>query len=174
MRKNTSERCGERPTTGRFDKLLIRPAEAGEAGTVATMLNEGVGWLRKQDEILWRSNMLEADSIAKELDKRLYWLAFADEEPAGAVKIHLGASTLSSPRIDRLAIRRGFFGRGLPVALLRWASELAFDRRRQYLYLNTGASCPRLRKICEQFGFKPHADGPADELNSSHYQLQLY
>ena len=181
MKETTTSECGRPSTKRQFSRLLIRPARTDEADTVASILKEAAGWLEAKGEPLWKQNELNPAAIAADAEKKLYWLAFADDEPAGVVRFQLEDSLFwpdepdnHAAYVHRLAVKRAFAGGGLSSALLRWASEAAFDKRRQYLRLDTEASRPKLRKVYEDFGFKFHSHRQVGPYIVARYQLQLF
>ncbi len=181
MKKQRTGECTPQSTQQQFSKLLIRPARTDETDTVASILGEAGSWLEEKGEPLWRQNELDTVAIAADVEQKQYWIAFADDEPAGVVRFQL-EDTLFWPDepndraayVHRLAIRRKFAGGGLSKALLRWASEVAFDKKRQYLRLDTAAARPKLRKVYEDFGFRFHSDRQVGPYHVARYQMQLF
>ena len=60
--------------------------------------------------------------------------------------------------VHRIAIRRAYSRSELSSIMMRWAIAEALRHQRKFLRLDCEASCPKLRAIYEEFGFKHRDD----------------
>ena len=129
---------------------------------------------------MWRDDELVPSRIATDVEAGLFFIAECDGEAAGVVKFQLedrqfwrDVPQSESAFIHRLAVRRQFAGSGISSALLSWAVERARLLRRDYLRLDCEASRPKLRAVCERFGFVHHSDRQVGPYFVSRYEYRV-
>jgi len=100
-------------------------------------------------EVMWEADELAPEHIAEEIAAGQFYIAFADDSPAGVIRFQLEDTLFwpdlpaddTSAFVHRLAVGRRFKGQGVSSALLQWAIT------------RTIASASRLRQVT------PEADG---------------
>jgi GNAT superfamily N-acetyltransferase len=161
-------------------EVKIREASPPDTGVVADILNEAARWLEQAGTPMWKANELELESIAADIDERLFFIAEHSGVAAGVIKFELDDPKFwpdmlqhDGAYVHRFAVRRSHAGTGLSTALLRWAVERTRGLRRRYLRLDCEASRPRLRAIYESFGFRYHSDRHVGPYHVSRYEYDV-
>jgi len=156
---------------------IVRPATSQDTATIADILTEAAHWLEQSGMRMWRDDELQPGRIAADVEAGLFHLAESDGEAAGVVKFQLEDPLFwpdvppgESAFVHRLAVRRGFAGRGISSVLLSWAVREARSHGRQYLRLDCEASRAKLRAVYERFGFHHHSDRQVGPYFVSRYE----
>jgi GNAT superfamily N-acetyltransferase len=161
-------------------RVFIHQATRHDTERVAEVLCEAARWLEQSGIAMWQDDELIPSRIAADVDARLFFIAECDSEAAGVVKFQLEDQQFwpdvprgESAFVHRLAIGRGFAGRGISSALLSWALERAQSLHRDYLRLDCEASRPKLRAVYESFGFVHHSDRQVGPYFGSRHEYKI-
>jgi GNAT superfamily N-acetyltransferase len=160
--------------------ISIRQAEAFEAEIVSSVLVEAVRWMNESNRTLWTHSEVSVDRIAADVERGLYFLAFADSEAVGAVRFQSSdpdfwpeALEGEAAYIHRLAVRRSHAGGMLSRQIMGWAASKALEQDCKYLRLDTESTREQLRGVYERFGFEFHSYRQVGPYHVARYQLPL-
>lgn len=158
----------------------IRKAELSEAGLVSDILSEAVRWMTATGNSLWSESEVSVASVAPDVERGLYFLAFVDDVPMGTVRYQTSdfefwpdATEDEAAYIHRLAVRRDYAGGKLSHQIMSWAVARAKEHGYKYLRLDTESSRLKLRGVYEKFGFKFHSNRQVGQYFVARYQLPL-
>ncbi len=161
-------------------QISIRRADPSDVQFVHAILLEAARWLEAKGEAMWQEDEVSVDSIAKDVDARLFYVAECDGVPVGTVKLQLTDELFwpdvrqdESVFIHRLAVHRNHAGGGVSTALLRWSVNQAAALGRRYLRLDCEASRPKLRRVYERFGFQWHSDRQVGPYYVARYEFPI-
>jgi GNAT superfamily N-acetyltransferase len=161
--------------------LVIQQAQPSDAALVETMLVEAAQWVDAMGVVMWDTDELAPDRIAAEVAAGQFYLAVADEEPAGAIRFQLEDTLFwpdlpddhTSAFVHRLVVRRRFKGQGISKALLRWAVDHARALGRSHLRLDCDKTRPKLMALYEEFGFQFHSFRQVGPYYVARYEYPL-
>jgi GNAT superfamily N-acetyltransferase len=161
----------------------VRQATAHDAAAVKSVLDEAAEWATaKSDGVpMWELNELALEFVRDEIDRGLFFLALAGDEPAGTVRFQLEDELFwpdlpvpdNSAFVHRLAVRRQFAGAGVATALLQFAVERARGLGKHHLRLDCDAHRGHLRAMYERFGFRLHSYRQVGPYYVARYEYQL-
>jgi hypothetical protein len=124
-------------------RIRMVQAEYKDASTVSDILSEAARYLDSIGQTLWRCDELSPDSIAKDIDSGLYFLACMDGENEGTLKFQLEDPLFwpdipsgRSAYIHRVAVRRKVAGMGVSSQILDWAKLRTKEIGRNFLRLD--------------------------------------
>jgi GNAT superfamily N-acetyltransferase len=145
--------------------IAIRQAHPPDAAAVEAILVEAARWVDALGEVMWEVGELAPERIAAEVAAGQFYLALADDQPAGVIKFQLEDTLFwpdlpdedTSAFVHRLAVSRRFKGQGISTALLRWGIDHARALGRSHLRLDCDKSRPKLMALYERFGFEFHS-----------------
>jgi GNAT superfamily N-acetyltransferase len=145
--------------------ITIRQAQPPDAAIVESLLREAAHWVDALGEVMWDADELAPERIVAETAAGQFYLAMADDDPAGVIRFQLEDTLFwpdlppdhSSAFVHRLAVARRYKGQGVSTALLRWAVDHARALGRTDLRLDCDKSRPKLRALYEGFGFQFHS-----------------
>ena len=145
--------------------LTIRQAQPPDGAIVESLLREAAQWVDALGEVMWDAGELAPESIAADTAAGQFYLAMADDDPAGVIRFQLEDTLFwpdlppdhTSAFVHRLAVARRYKGQGVSTALLRWAVDQARALGRTDLRLDCDRSRPKLRALYEGFGFQFHS-----------------
>jgi GNAT superfamily N-acetyltransferase len=113
----------------------------------------------------------ERGQLMRAFDERVLYVATVDAEPAGTLSLFDRDERFwpGAPRdalyVHKLAVRRRFGGRGLGVALIRWADDQARDRGKRFLRLDTSPVDPGILAYYRRLGFERRDDAWDGDLH---------
>lgn len=145
--------------------IAIRQAHPPDAPLVEALLGEASRWVDALGEVMWEADELAPEHIAEEIAAGQFYIAFADDAPAGVIRFQLEDALFwpdlpdddTSAFVHRLAVSRSHKGQGVSAALLRWALDHARSLGRSHLRLDCDKSRPKLMALYEGFGFQFHS-----------------
>jgi GNAT superfamily N-acetyltransferase len=145
--------------------ISVRQAALNDLSTVSSILLEATLWLKQRNMALWEENEVSPDSIRKDTELGLFYIAFCGDIAAGVVKFQTEDLVFwsdlpheNSAFIHKLAVRRSFSGGSISTSILQWAVEQSRDLGKQFLRLDCAADRAHLRLVYENFGFQHHSD----------------
>ena len=161
----------------------VRQATADDAAAVKSVLDEAAEWATaKSDGVpMWELNELALEFVHGEIARGLFFLALADDVPAGTVRFQLDDELFwpdlpgpdDSAFVHRLAVRRRFAGAGVSTALLQFAVARARTLGKRHLRLDCDAHRDRLRAMYERFGFRVHSYRQVGPYYVARYEYEL-
>jgi GNAT superfamily N-acetyltransferase len=161
-------------------EIKIRLAGSADADLVVAILEEAARWLRDAGAPMWKAHELEPAHLLAAVEAGLFFLAEVSGEAAGTVKFELEDELFwpDMPRteacyVHRLAVRRGFAGKGVSSALLAFAVGRTRALGRPFLRLDCESNRPRLRAVYEAFGFTHHSDRQVGPYHVARYQYPI-
>ncbi len=160
-------------------QIEIKQATAADIPAFEQILLEAVEWMDSTEKSMWKK-----ENITWEYQHEVYgfnqediYIAYIDGETAGCAiimdydpsfwpNIEKGQSLF----VHRLAVRRFASGKGVSVALLNYAKEMAAQQNIPAVRLDCSKLRPKLRSLYESQGFKC-----VDErLMFEHYECAFY
>ena len=160
--------------------MLIRHAQAHEAGLVADILSAAAAHIRSKGEIIWDPPEVSEATVAPHVRAGMYHIAIDGEEPVGVFRFQLEDRFFwpeipegSSAFVHKLAVYPGKQGAEIAQALLAHACELARQHGCAYLRLDCMSGKPRLRAVYERFGFSLHSQKELDGLLFDRFELVI-
>lgn len=97
--------------------ISVRQAAPNDLSTVSSILLEATLWLQQQNKVLWEESDVSPDSLRKDTELGLFYIAFCGNTAAGVVKFQtedlvfwLDVPQENSAFIHKLAVRRSFAG----------------------------------------------------------------
>ena len=160
--------------------INVRPATAQDTVIVMSILTEAAWWQEQAGDPVWLEGELTAEKIRAEVTAGLFFLAEFEGEPVGTVKFQLedtlfwpDAPTVEAAYVHRLAVRRSHAGKGVSVALMKWAAERVGELGRRLLRLDCDSNRPRLRAVYERFGFRHHSDRQVGRYFVARYEYDI-
>jgi GNAT superfamily N-acetyltransferase len=158
----------------------VRLARMEDAATVVSILHEAAAWLESQGTPMWRGHELRHAELSADVASDLFWIALADDDPAGVMKLQLDDPEFwpdvppgESVVLHRLAVRRQFAGQSVSTTLMSFAVERARALGMRYLRLDCEARRPKLRAMYERFGFEHHSDRQVGPYFVSRYFIDV-
>lgn len=154
-------------------------AENNEAGTVSDILCEAARFLDSIGQTLWRCDELSTDSVVKDIDSGLFFLAWMDGEYVGTLKFQLEDPLFwpdipwgSSAFIHRVAVRRKVAGMGVASQMLDWAKLRTKAIGRSLLRLDCELR-PKLCAVYERNGFIKHSECQVGPYYVARYEFHV-
>jgi GNAT superfamily N-acetyltransferase len=167
--------------------VRIALAASAELDAVLELLREARAWHEQQGVDVWRE--FDRARIAADVTAGCVYVARNDVGICGTVTlVDSDALVWGEERGDelyvhKLAVARAQAGRGIGAAILRWAQQLARERGKRRLRLDTWDGNRKMRDYYERQGFRhvrdeffaPDSELPADYRGTykSLYQLDL-
>jgi GNAT superfamily N-acetyltransferase len=163
--------------TGMSD-VVIHQARPDQASVVSDVIDEAVRWLESIGQPLWSRNEVTLASIAGDVARGAFHIAWTGSEPVGVVRFDFEDMETwpDVPRgescfVHRLAVRRGAAGGGTSRAILSWAVTRTRQEGRRFLRLDTDSMRLKLRSIYERFGFSYHSDFQVGYYRVARYEI---
>lgn len=160
--------------------ISVRQAAPNDLSTVSSILLEATLWLQQQNKVLWEESDVSPDSLRKDTELGLFYIAFCGNTAAGVVKFQtedlvfwLDVPQENSAFIHKLAVRRSFAGGSVSTAILQWAVKQSRDLGKQFLRLDCVADRSHLRLVYENFGFQHHSDRQFGIYFVSRYEYKV-
>lgn len=139
--------------------LHVVPAQPSDVNRVCTILEEAARELAARGIDQWPASV-ERGPVAEAIERGEVYLAVVNGQPAGTLRLQTADPTIwgddsgDALYIHRLAIRPAYRGRGLGLALLRWAEPVALGRGKTYLRLDCMRENEGLRRYYLAAGFR--------------------
>lgn len=109
------------------DAVEVRFAREAEVGLVSSLLVEAATWSAERGAPMWPLEELGVDALLPEVGAGCFVLAMAGGDAVGTARvthedpaIWPDAEAGVAVYVHRVAIRRGWAGRGLPGMVLAW------------------------------------------------------
>jgi GNAT superfamily N-acetyltransferase len=161
--------------------VRIQMLQAGDkdARSVLDVLSEAARYLDSIGQALWRCDELSLESVAKDIDSGLYYLAWMDGESVGTLKFQLEDPVFwpdippgSSAYVHRIAVRRRVAGMGISSQMLTWAKQRTKEAGRTALRLDCELR-PKLCAIYERNGFVKHSERQVGPYYVARYEYKV-
>jgi len=163
-----------------MNHITVRQAQAHDAATVRSILQEAADWLTSRGTPMWRDDELAQDVIEAHVAKGLFWLAEVDGEPAGCIRFQTEDKQFwpdippgESAFLHRLAVLRKQAGGVVSAAMMQWAKEHAAALGKQYLRLDCESTTVKLRELYERNGFRRHSERHVGPYLVARYEYEL-
>ncbi len=160
--------------------ISIGQATLDEVSIVSSILLEAALWLKQRNIALWSEYEVSPNSIHKDVESGLYFIAFCGQTAVGVVKFQTEDLVFwsdvpqeNSAFIHRLAVRRSFSGGSISTALMQWAVERSRALGKHFLRLDCAADRFRLRSVYENFGFQHHSDRQVGPYFVTRYEYKV-
>jgi hypothetical protein len=160
--------------------FTVRIATAADVDSVADILAEASAWADTRGAKLWQIDELNAERIAAEVGRGLFFVVSANDEPTGTLKFQLDDPEFwpddpgpHAAYIHRLAIRRRFAGGAVSAAMMAWAATRARAGRRRVLRLDCDSERTSLRAVYERFGFAFHSFRQVGPYHVARYEFPI-
>lgn len=140
-------------------RIEVRRAWSSELGIVVSILDEAAEWLVFKGIEQWEPGSF-AGRIAERTGRGEMYLAEMDGRPVRTLALQWsdeetwGDVPDDAGYVHGLAIRRGYAGKGLGCALLRWAENRVAASGGKYLRLDCAAENRALNEYYERAGFE--------------------
>lgn len=158
--------------------MRIQIACVANVPMVLAVLNEAAQWLAADRRPLWSPSEMGPDSVARDIEQGLFYLAQAGEHTVGIVKFELEDRHFwpeiplgTSAYVHKLAVRRAWAKQGVSTELLAFARNRAAKLGRTHLRLDCVADRQGLRDLYEGFGFSLHSVVPIGRTSYARYEL---
>jgi GNAT superfamily N-acetyltransferase len=129
---------------------------------------------------LWKEHDLQVEALIPDVRAGRYHLAMLRGSAAGTLKLQDSDLSIwpdaepdAALYLHRLAVRRHFAGRGVSVALLTSAADVARAAGRRYLRLDCDAARVRLVELYLSAGFRHHSDHMAGAYRVARFEKAL-
>jgi GNAT superfamily N-acetyltransferase len=152
----------------------VRRAVAGDASTVADLLDEATRWVNELGYEQWPLPF-PRDELAAAIDRTEVYLVEDDGDAVATVTLLWEDPTFWGERpadavyVHKLAVRRNRSGRGIGAAIVAWANAEAVEAGRDFLRLDCLRDNPGVREYYERLGFEHRGD-----LVQGGRQMSLY
>lgn len=159
---------------------MVRIATAADVDSVADILAEASAWADTRGAKLWQIDELNAQRIAAEVSRGLFFVVFANDEPAGTFKFQLDDPEFwpddpgpHAAYVHRLAVRRRFAGGRVSAEMMASAVTRASASRRRVLRLDCDSERSSLRGVYERFGFAFHSFRQVGPYHVARYEYSI-
>jgi GNAT superfamily N-acetyltransferase len=137
----------------------VRLATLEDLPVVAKMLDEATVFVRTKGRDQWPVPSPQAKLRASVADRSLY-VVEVHGEPAATFTLLLddpkfwGERPPDAVYLHKLAVRRGFAGRGLGARIVDWVVDEAARLGRSFVRLDCQRDLPGIRRYYEELGFE--------------------
>lgn len=161
--------------------LSIRQVNISSIREFISILIEAAEWMDSIGMKNWDSSKFSIDEILIKSELNDLFLCYADNEPAGCLKLQ-ETDMLFWPDdikgealyVHKLAVKRIFAGKGISTFMMDWAKEQAKLKKCNYLKLDCLANRSKLCMVYEKQGFiKVDEKLVFGEVKSALYQLKV-
>lgn len=163
-----------------MNKPNILPAKENEIDSVLEILNEAAEWLDSMGlPSRWRLVNLSREKFLDQTRRGEVFVAKLGEETVGTITLQWSDPVFwrdalpDAGYVHKLAVSRVYGGRGLGLAMLEWAENMASARGKKFLRLDCLADNKRIREYYESAGFKHVGDVQPFDWKASLYEKKI-
>ena len=159
--------------------MQIAQAQTADAAAIASVLQEAAAWLDDTGRALWSEQDVSDARVLQDTRASRYFVARDNSgEIVGVNRFDLEDLYFwpeiepgTSAFVHKLAVRRSWAGKGVPVALLGFAKARAAGLGLPWLRLDCVADRAALRALYEGLGFRLHSCIDKVERSFARYEL---
>jgi ribosomal protein S18 acetylase RimI-like enzyme len=140
--------------------IAVSSASASDVDTVLDLLNDAVRWLAERGVRQWEVGQWKRARMLAAIENRETYLARDGERIVGSLNLAETDEVIwpeddgRALYVHRLVVARDAHGRGVGVAMLRWAEGRARERGCTFLRLDTACDSVALRAYYEAQGYR--------------------
>ncbi|GAB2537098.1 GNAT family N-acetyltransferase [Spirosoma aerophilum] len=148
--------------------MTVRPATALDLPALMHLIHHVVPLMRQAGNFQWDEHYPNHDVFANDIAKNQLWVAYVDDLLAGVAAItedqepeyaQVGFDASQRAIVThRLAVDPAFRGRGVAVALLNQAEQIAVERGIQFLRIDTNSENQITQTLFPKLGYRYAGD----------------
>lgn len=144
--------------------ITLRPAVTEDIPSLMQLIKNVVPIMQASGNFQWDEHYPNAEVFQNDIDKEQLWIALAGERLAGVAALTTDQEPeyaqvgwdLNDPAIvtHRLAVDPEFRGRGIAVALLEMAEQIALQRNISVLRIDTNTANEATKTLFPKLGYQ--------------------